>query len=98
MKEPIMSTTIIRDTHEWRQGYTLAEWLYMRDGTIIDPSDMFKQNKPVYERLCMHLGISIDGTKQNLMERLGSYEFSNAQLELLRQFDNPYLKLDMVFR
>ena len=65
----------------------LAEWLFMKEGTLIGASAMFKQNKPVYERLCIHLGIPDHGTKQNLMERLRSYVFSRDQLERLRQYD-----------
>ena len=74
----------------------LAEWLFMKEGTLIGASAIFRQNKPVYERLCIHLGIPEHGTKRNLIERLRSHVFSTAQMDLLQQFDetqNPNPRL-----
>ena len=68
------------------QRYLLAEWLFMKEGTKIGASAMFKQNKPVYERLCIHLGIPERGTKQHLIQRLISHEFSTAEKDELQQF------------
>ena len=69
-----------------RRGHTLAEWLFMTEGTRINRSKIFRQNKPVYERLCIHLGIPEQGTKQHLLERLLSHEFSTAEMDELKQF------------
>ena len=62
----------------------LADWLFMKEGIKIDASAIFRQTKPVYERLCIHLGIPEHGTKRYLMERLRAHVFTAAQEEELR--------------
>ena len=58
----------------------------MMEGTLLGWGDIFRQNKPMYKRLCINLGIPEHGTRKDIILRLKTYVFSTSQMDELKQF------------
>ncbi len=68
-------------------GYDLSVWLRMRDGACVPGGNaMFRQNKPVYVRLCELLGLPSSGSKVETMTRVREYVFTPEQVEEMKAF------------
>jgi hypothetical protein len=64
----------------------LCNWLYMKENIKIKCHELYRQNKPILEKLCSHLPVlqSSGGTKYTLIHSLKYYIFSDEQIQELQ--------------
>lgn len=64
----------------------LWKWYSMNTGipfTFQDSNNVYRQKKAVLQTLCDMLGLSSDGTKNNLIAMLDRYSFTQEQIDII---------------